>query len=149
MNLTRFYRPLRSFLIFLFFGLLLEVTFAQDKQDLKKSIDSLTQDFQKDEGLITSYLKGDKLYFLIPDDLLQKDLLMVTRYVELPENFSAYTNAGSKASQLLIRFKKKDKKILLQQYSFVNTAQAADPIELSVEQNNFPPILAAFDIKKQ
>lgn len=147
MNLTRFYRPLRSFLIFLFFGLLLEVTFAQDKQDLKKSIDSLTQDFQKDEGLITSYLKGDKLYFLIPDDLLQKDLLMVTRYVELPENFSAYTNAGSKASQLLIRFKKKDKKILLQQYSFVNTAQAADPIELSVEQNNFPPILAAFDIK--
>jgi hypothetical protein len=74
---------------------------------------------------------------------------MVTRYVKLPSNFNAYTNAGSKSSQLLIRFTKKEDRILLTQHSFINTAESSDPISLSVEQNNFPPILAAFEIKNK
>ncbi|MGB0601611.1 MAG: DUF5117 domain-containing protein, partial [Flavobacteriaceae bacterium] len=74
---------------------------------------------------------------------------MVTRYVQLPANFNAYTNAGSKSSQLMVRFSKRGDRILLTQHSYVNTAESADPISLSVEQNNFPPILGAFDIENE
>ncbi len=115
----------------------------------KKSIDSLVTDFSQDQGLVTTYQKGDELYFEIQDSLLGKDLLMVTRYVQLPSNFNPYTNAGSKSSQLLVRFTKQADRILFTQHSFINTAEEEDPISLSVQQNNFPPILGAFKIKNK
>src|SRR6056300_1652614 len=118
---------------------------AQDK----KSIDSIVSDYKTDKGLLTTHLKGDKLYLELEESLLGKDLLMVTRYAQLPSNFNAYTNAGSKSSPILIRFSKRGKRLLLTQHSFVNTAETEDPISLSVEQNNFPPILGAFEIQNE
>ena len=118
---------------------------AQDK----KSIDSIVSDYKTDKGLLTTHLKGDKLYLELEESLLGKDLLMVTRYAQLPSNFNAYTNAGSKSSQILIRFSKRGNRLLLTQHSFVNTAETEDPISLSVEQNNFPPILGAFEIQNE
>jgi len=87
------------------------------------------------------------VFLELSDSLLEKDLLMVTRFVQLPANYQAYINAGSKTSQQLIHFKKKGKQILLTQESFVNFANEEDPISQSVKLNNFPPILAAFPIK--
>jgi hypothetical protein len=138
----------KSFLLLLF----VHIGFISSAQKSKsgnelKSIDSLTQKMQKKAGLITSYHKENKIYFELSDSLLEKDLLMVTRFVKLPSNYQAYINAGSKTSQQLIHFKKKGKRILLTQESFVNVAAEEDPISLSVKSNNFPPILAAFTIK--
>jgi PhoPQ-activated pathogenicity-related protein len=119
------------------------------KENAKKSIDSLTQDLKKQEGLITSYVKDNKIYFEIGSDLLDKDLLMVTRFVQFPANFQAYQNAGSKTSEQLIHFSKKGTQIVLTQKSYVNIADQEDPIAQSVAQNNFPPILASFSIKNK
>ena len=115
----------------------------------KKPLDSIVAEFNADKGLLSTYTKGDVLYFELHDTLLGKDLLMVTRYAQLPANYNAYTNAGSKSSQLLVRFTKKGERILLTQHSFINTADTADPISQSVEQNNFPPILGLFDIENK
>ncbi|MDA8948857.1 zinc-dependent metalloprotease [Flavobacteriaceae bacterium] len=115
----------------------------------KKTLDSIISDFKVDKGLLSTYLKEDKLYFELQDSLLGKDLLMVTRYSQLPANFNTYTNAGSKSSQLLVRFSKRGDRILLTQHSYVNTAEVGSPISLSVEQNNFPPILGAFTIENK
>ncbi|MDA9812018.1 zinc-dependent metalloprotease, partial [Flavobacteriaceae bacterium] len=101
----------------------------------------------KHSGLITTYQEDDNVFLELSDSLLEKDLLMVTRFVQLPANYQAYINAGSKTSQQLIHFKKKGKQILLTQESFVNFANEEDPISQSVKLNNFPPILAAFPIK--
>ncbi|MDO7575411.1 MAG: zinc-dependent metalloprotease, partial [Flavobacteriaceae bacterium] len=95
----------------------------------------------------TTYQEDDNVFLELSDSLLEKDLLMVTRFVQLPANYQAYINAGSKTSQQLIHFKKKGKQILLTQESFVNFANEEDPISQSVKLNNFPPILAAFPIK--
>ena len=122
---------------------------AQKKSDSKKNIDSLTVTMDKDAGLITSYFEKGKLYLEIPDSLLQRDLLMVTRFVQLPGGYSAYINAGSKTSENVIHFEKKEDRILLTQQSFTNLAEDNDPIKLSVTQNNFAPILAVFDIKNK
>ncbi|MDA9602396.1 zinc-dependent metalloprotease [Flavobacteriaceae bacterium] len=116
-------------------------------EDERKSIDSLTIGLTKKKGIITSYQKEDKIFFEIDNDLLSKDLLMVTRFVKFPANFQAYQNAGSKASEQLIHFTKKNKQLLIIQKSYINIADKKDPIAKSVAQNNFPPILAAFPIK--
>jgi hypothetical protein len=116
-------------------------------EDERKSIDSLTIGLTKKKGVITTYKKEDKIFFEIDNDLLSKDLLMVTRFVKFPANFQAYQNAGSKTSEQLIHFTKKNKQLLIIQKSYINIADKKDPIAKSVAQNNFPPILAAFPIK--
>ena len=134
----------------LLFFLLLQgslIIAQKPKKEIPKSIDSLTLKMSKKEGLITTYQKESKVFFEISKELLDKDLLMVTRFVRLPANYQAYLNAGSKTSQQLIHFIKKGPQILLTQESYVNIADEKDPISLSVALNNFPPILAVFKIK--
>ncbi|MEK9614636.1 MAG: DUF5118 domain-containing protein, partial [Flavobacteriaceae bacterium] len=72
---------------------------SKKDEDSKKSLDSLTQKMSKQEGLIISYRKKDKLFLEISESLLNKDLLMVTRFTQLPGNYQAYINAGSKTSE--------------------------------------------------
>jgi len=134
------------FVSFLHTGFLISAQKSKNENKLKP-IDSLTKKMTKHSGLITTYQEDDNVFLELSDSLLEKDLLMVTRFVQLPTNYQAYINAGSKTSQQLIHFKKKGKQILLTQESFVNFANEEDPISQSVKLNNFPPILAAFPIK--
>jgi len=134
------------FVSFLHTGFLISAQKSKNENKLKP-IDSLTKKMTKHSGLITTYQEDDNVFLELSDSLLEKDLLMVTRFVQLPANYQAYINAGSKTSQQLIHFKKKGKQILLTQESFVNFANEEDPISQSVKLNNFPPILAAFPIK--
>jgi hypothetical protein len=113
----------------------------------KKTIDSLTIDYRADKGILTTYFNPEKgkLLLAINDSVLEKPLLMVTRYVKLPANYSAYRNAGSKTAESVISFELKEGKLLLRQLSYVNLAEDADPIAQSVVQNNLPPILGVFE----
>tara|TARA_B100000767_G_scaffold273645_1_gene304402 strand:- start:3298 stop:5631 length:2334 start_codon:yes stop_codon:yes gene_type:complete len=118
------------------------------KNKQSKSIDSLTNKMSQNKGLITTYLNEEnKLFFEIDSLILNKDLLVVTRIAQIPANYSPYSNAGSKTAQQVIRFSKKGNKILWKQLSFSNVASEKDPISLSVAENNFQPIIAAFEIK--
>ena len=113
------------------------------------SIDSITIDMKKSEGLITTYLKNDKLYFELDKTVLEKELLMVTRFSQFPGNFSSYTNAGSKTAENVISFKLSKNKIVLKKLAYTNEALDKDPIKISVIKNNFPPILAVFKIENK
>lgn len=113
-----------------------------------KTIDSLVIDMRVNKGLINTYQnKKNELYFEITNDLLNKELLVVTRLAQLPANYSGYLNAGSKTAEHVVAFEKQGQKILLKEVSFSNIADKNDPISISVSENNFKPILAAFDIK--
>ncbi|MGA0155417.1 MAG: zinc-dependent metalloprotease [Flavobacteriaceae bacterium] len=113
----------------------------------KKTIDSLTIDYTADKGILTTYFNPEKgkLLLALNDSVLEKPFLMVSRYVKLPANYSAYRNAGSKTAESVISFELKNGKLLLKQQSYVNLANSADPIAESVVQNNLPPILGVFE----
>ena len=82
------------------------------KKSKKLSIDSLTQKKTKSVGIITSYLdNNDKLYLELSDSIFKKEILVVTRFVQLPSNYSGYINAGSKTSEQVVMFEKKGEKI--------------------------------------
>ena len=128
------------------------IGFAQkpSKNKTLKALDSITKGMIQSKGLITTYSNDEnKLFFELNESLLNKDLLVVTRYAQLPANYSAYRNAGSKTAEQVVRFVKKGKKIFLKQVSYSNIAEEKDPISLSVKENNFEPILAGFDIKNK
>ena len=118
------------------------------KKNQNKTIDSLTIDMKVSVGLIKTYFNDEnKLYFEISENLLGKELLVVTRLAQLPGDYAGYLNAGSKTAEHVVQFEKHAKKILLKEVSFTNISDEGDPISLSVAVNNFKPILGAFDIK--
>jgi hypothetical protein len=144
---------MKQFLTYLFTITLIFSLQAQKKKKDNglKPLDSLTKKMVVKKGLITTYLNEEnKLFFELSQEIIEKDLLVVTRFAQLPANYSAYLNAGSKTAQQVIRFEKKGKKILIKQISYNNIASAEkDPIAISVKENNFAPILAAFEIKNK
>ena len=118
-------------------------------QKNNKPIDSLTKDMKLTEGVINAYTNNNKIYFEVNNDLLNIEMLVVTRLSQIPSGYSAYINAGSKTSEQVIEFEKKNNRINIRQLSFNNIANEEDPINQSVTENNFPPILASFEIKNK
>ena len=137
---------MRRIFVFILFINLVSNVYAQ-KENKKKTIDSLTIDMKISEGLINTFTNDEnKLYFEISENLLGMELLVVTRLAQLPANYAGYLNAGSKTAEHVVQFEKHGKKILLKEVSFTNISDEDDPISNSVSVNNFKPILGAFDI---
>ena len=76
-------------------------------QKNNKPIDSLTKDMKLTEGVINAYTNNNKIYFEVNNDLLNIEMLVVTRLSQIPSGYSAYINAGSKTSEQVIEFEKR------------------------------------------
>lgn len=100
-----------------------------------------------DEGLFLVHNVDGKYYFEIPDTLFGRDMLQVSRIVQLPQGIGGgYVNAGTKTHEQLVRWEKKYDKVLIRTVSYVNISDDSLAISLSVKANNYEPILFAFDI---
>lgn len=116
--------------------------------ELKNYDKIIKGDVKSDEGLFTTHELDGKLYYEIPFDKLEKDMLLVTRIVKLPDNFGGgYINAGSKMNEQVVRWYKRDQNIDLKVISFQNVSDEESPIYKSVEANNFFPILYSSKIE--
>jgi hypothetical protein len=131
----------------------LNIAFAQeeDSKDKKKKgpkayADLITEDAFSDEGLFTVHQIDAKYYFDIPDELLEKEILVVSRISGFVRNLN-FGGAGMKSRpQQVVRFQKKGHKIIMRSVSYNSVASADDPIYNSVVNNNFEPVIQVFDI---
>ena len=83
----------------------------------KKSIDSLTVGMKMSEGLINTYSdEENKLYFEISENLLGKDLLVVTRLAQLQVIMLAILMLSQRQLNI-VQFEKHTKRILLREVS--------------------------------
>ena len=97
---------MRRIFVFILFINLVSNVYAQ-KENKKKTIDSLTIDMKISEGLINTFTNDEnKLYFEISENLLGKELMVVTRLAQLPGNYAGYLNAGSKTAEHVVQFEK-------------------------------------------
>jgi hypothetical protein len=103
----------------------------------------------KSEGLFTVFQNEDKLYFEIPDSVLSKDLLVVTRFVQTPAGLKSVgaQHGGELINNQVWRFVKRGNKIDLKVPSFTHHAEEGSDIFRSFQNSNLSPILASFDIK--
>lgn len=117
---------------------------AQKKtqDDTKPYKEVITAAAKSDEGLFTTHFVGDKLYFEIPLEMLEKDMLLVSRIAGVPAGYGGgYVNAGSKANEQVVRWSKRGNNIDMRVISFENESDEGSPIYQSVAANNFFPIL--------
>ncbi|MFJ1352316.1 zinc-dependent metalloprotease [Capnocytophaga canimorsus] len=96
------------------------------------------------QGLFTIHKVNDKYFYQIPDSLLGKEMLMVTR---ISKTATGIGFGGEEANNQVIRWEKKDKKILVRMVSHSIIANDSLPIYEAVINSNVEPILASFDIK--
>ena len=109
---------------------------------LKSYNEIITSEAKSDEGLFTTHFVGDKLYFEIPLNLLEKDMLLVSRIAKVPSGFGGgYVNAGSKVNEQVVRWVKRGQSVDMKIISFENQSDEESPIYKSVVANNFFPIL--------
>ncbi|MDX1493476.1 MAG: zinc-dependent metalloprotease, partial [Longimicrobiales bacterium] len=109
--------------------------------------DVVTAEAVTDEGLFDVHRVGETFYFEIPDSLLGRDMLLVSRIGKVPVGFPGFSPAGVKTGEQVLRWERRGDRILLRTVSYANVAPDSMAISVSVEANNFNPIIGAFDIE--
>lgn len=106
----------------------------------------ITRAAKSDSGLFLVHRVGPRLFFEVPDSLIGRDMLLITRIHRAPEDLSPFLNAGSSLAEQLVRWEREGDRVLLRTYSFRYVADDSLPIARSVEVNTFAPILRAFPL---
>ncbi len=104
----------------------------------------VTKDHKTDEGLFKVHTKDDSYLFEIPDSLLNREMLMVTRIARTASNIGF---GGGKTNTQVLRWEKKKKQILLRVVSHNVVADTILPVHEAVVNSNLEPILFSFPIK--
>ena len=104
----------------------------------------ITKKAKSDEGLFKVHQIDEKYFYEIPDSLLEREMLMVTR---ISKTASGIGFGGGKQNTQVLRWQKNGKKILLRVVSHSVVAADSLPVYEAVVNSNFEPVLYTFPIK--
>lgn len=117
------------------------------KGGLKPYSKVITKEAKSDEGLFTVHNVEGKYYFELPNDLLEKEILIVSRISGHVKGLN-FGGAGMKSRpQQVVRFQRLENQILMRSVSFNSVADEDLPIYTSVKNNNFEPIIKTFKLE--
>ena len=117
----------------------------EKKEKKEKTYSDIINDKAKtDIGLFDVHKVEDKFYYEINDTLLGRDMLMVTRIVNMSKEIPINRH---KMSEQVLSWQKFDNKILLKEISYSNYASDSLAIKEAVSNANFEPIIASFKIE--
>lgn len=117
------------------------------KEKFKDYKEVITNKATSEEGLFTVHTVEDDYYFEIPKEILEREVLVVSRIAGTVKGLN-FGGAGMKSRpQQVIRWQRVNDQILLRSVSYSSVASYEEPIYKSVKSNNTEPIIMAFDIK--
>jgi hypothetical protein len=111
---------------------------------MKAYSEVITDKAESDEGLFDVHKIETDYFYEIPDTLLSREMLLVSRIAETQDEIGY---GGEKLNTQVVRWQKKDDKVLLRHVSYENVAQDSLPVYEAVQNSNFEPIIASFDIE--
>ncbi len=153
----------RILVVIFFFGLAVDV-YAQRKKKKKKNKGKIeqvakpkpkkgailpydkvvTKEMKTDKGLFNVHSADDKYLFEVPDSLMNREMLMVTRIAKTANGIGF---GGGKTNTQVLRWQRKGKKVLLRVVSHNVVADTILPVHEAVVNSNFEPVLFSFPIK--
>lgn len=117
----------------------------------KKFAEVINPRAKADSGMFNIYKQDDKIFLEIPDKVLGRDILVVSRMSKAPAGVRVgmLGFGGDQINENVIRFEKgPNNRIFLKNISFAERSRdSTQPMYLSVMNSNIQPIVAAFDIK--
>ena len=106
----------------------------------------VTDRARTDRGGITVHRVDDRWLLEVPDSLVRRDFLFVTRMAGVPSGLTGFTFAGTSVEERLVRWERQPDRLLLRVIQTEAYADDSLPIARSVVSNNVGAILAAFPI---
>ncbi len=123
---------------------------AGGRTGMRNYSDVITKEAITDAGLFNVHKVGDRYYFEVPDSLLRRDFLWITRYAAIPAGFGGgFVNAGASVNEQMVVWEKVDNRILLRSKTTSSFSADSLPINISVQANNYMPVLFSFEIAAQ
>lgn len=122
-------------------------SFVADKKTGPKPFrEVITGKAQTSKGLFTVHKIEDKYYFEIPDSLMGREFMAVTRVSKAATDLGY---GGEQANRQVLRWEKgPDNRLFLRVPLYINVAtDTAQPIAQAVRNSNVEPIAGSFDIK--
>lgn len=114
------------------------------KNDIQPYSKVITKAAVSDPGLFTVHKIDEAYFYEIPDSLFEREMLMVTR---IAKTASGLGFGGGKQGEQVLRWQKKDKRVLLRMVSHSVVASDTLPVHEAVVNSNFEPVLFSFPIK--
>jgi len=119
---------------------------APSKPGPKAFSEIITKKAISQKGVFTVHFQDDKYFFEIPDNLLGRELIAVTRFTKVASGAAKY--GGEVANEQTLQFEKgPGQRIFMRVVTLINTADSTQTIAKAVKNSNLDPIVAAFDIK--
>ncbi len=97
------------------------------------------------EGLFTVRHIKDDWYLEVPDELLGKMLLAVTRFTSVPQGFRMFSGEEVNRSAIYLE-QYNDKALFLREYVQSSFAKPEDRIAISLKQSTVDPIIQKFEV---
>lgn len=97
-----------------------------------------------ERGLFDAHRVGAKLYFEIPDSLLGRDMIVMSRYAQVQEGHSQV--GANMAPNLTVRWERRGDQVHLRAVSHQTTADSGTARSIAVRHQNFAPVLQAFPV---
>lgn len=116
---------------------------SEDDSKMKKYSEVVKESMTTDEGLFAVHRDQEKIFFEIPDSLLDREMLQVTR---MARTHAGMGYGGQKANTQVLRWQRQGDKALLRIVSYESVASEDRPIYQAVRNANLEPVVAAFDI---
>ena len=116
----------------------------EDENGIKPFGEVVPDDATTDDGLLTTHRTDDKLFVEIPDSLIGRELLMVSRAAQTPDGFGY---GGEKVNTQVLRWQRRDDQMYLRVVSHENMADEDEPVYRAVQNSNLEPIIQAFSVK--
>jgi hypothetical protein len=104
----------------------------------------VTSDARTDSGMFDVHRVGDRLLFEIPDAMLGRDMLIMSRYARTQDGLA--DGGATMAPNIVVRWERRENRILLRAMSHRTTADEGTPLALAVANSNFPAVLQALPI---
>ncbi len=119
------------------------------QEDIKPYKEVITSKAKTINGMFKTHRVDDKWYFEIPDSLLNRDMLVVTRLAKAPTgiNVGNQQYGGERLNDQVWNWERQGKKIFIRVPSFSVRADSTSDMYQSVKNSNLSQILASFDIK--
>jgi hypothetical protein len=95
-------------------------------------------------GLFDVHRVDAKLFFEIPDSLLGREMIIMSRYAQVQDGMSQV--GANMAPNIVVRWERRDDRIHLRAVSHQTTADSGTARHIAVEDQNFAPVLASMAI---
>jgi len=134
----------RSSALAVFVAILVVLTAAPAVAQIQDYGEVVPASAQTQSGLFDVHRVDDKLLFEIPDAVLGRDMIIMSRFAKAQQGVS--TAGANMAPNITVRWERHDDRILVRAMSYQNIADDGSAVSLAVQNSSFPPILHSLPI---